>query len=268
MMKFHPVNSQSPLSRVFLQVFGSFRSEQAIETPTPDDAELLLLVGCGELRTLHWRYGDTKFFAVLSMARSEWDTRQPSNVFIMNATDLINGDRSAGAMLDRFSAWQAARVEAPHKPARTLPADIPKFARRYAVLVVDDAAENLELAKALLTAHDVTVARCLEDALKIAGDARFDAVLSDMNMRPDKTYPALNLDRYGVEETEAVGVSAVFEMTKRGVPVAIVTDANHHQDWFSAMFDVVKEANVNGQRVIFRNSGKRWDRALKQLMEP
>jgi len=96
----------------------------------------------------------------------------------------------------------------------------------------------------------------------------FDAVLTDMHMRPDKTYGSLNLDAYGVKETIPYGFAMMLEATTRGIPVAVVTDGNHHQDWVSAMFDDIKDATVNGQKVLFFNNiGKRWDKALKCLME-
>jgi molybdopterin-guanine dinucleotide biosynthesis protein len=70
-----------------------------------------------------------------------------------------------------------------------------------------------------------------------------------------------------LDDEVPAGISIMFEATKRGIPVAIVTDSNHHLDWFSSMFDSWQTAEVNGQKVIFNNRGKQWDHALKALLE-
>jgi len=68
---------------------------------------------------------------------------------------------------------------------------------------------------------------------------------------------------------EKLGWAVAAEVTARGIPVAIVTDGNHHTSWVVAMFKKMKSMIMNGQKVLFfANIGKRWDIALKALMEP
>ncbi len=143
--------------------------------------------------------------------------------------------------------------------------------KSHLVLVVDDRADNLGVAISRLIGQRLLLAKGPEEAMRLLNmkGQKPDAVLTDLQMRPDRVYPALNLDGYGVAETIHSGFSVMFEATKRGIPVAIVTDGNHHADWASAMFDSLHEATVNNQKVLFFNNiEKRWDVALKKLLEP
>ena len=246
--------------------------------------------------------------AVLSAAKTDLQPAQPENVFVMDSLNLFKEERGVSAMLACHKAWSAKRATVAAETTLPVPSDLAKLSRSYMVLVVDDSVQNLSLAAMVLPGQKIAVAQNLADALRLLslGGDKFDAVLTDLNMPPDKAYPALNLERYGVTDTVPAGIAdlllaapqtwaidagdggglGVLGLDAGGAqdpcgpttPVLFVdlpegfvvgTDANHHQDFFSAMFDCVKGAEVNGQKVLFRgDSGKRWDRALQALLEP
>src|SRR3989344_3930088 len=266
-MKIYTLNP-GPLTRAFLQVFG-LSSDQR-EVATPEEADIVLVTGTQVLRDAFQRHGG-KFFAVLSAAKTDLQPAQPENVFVMDSLNLFKEERGVSAMLACHKAWSAKRATVAAETTLPVPSDLAKLSRSYMVLVVDDSVQNLSLAAMVLPGQKIAVAQNLADALRLLslGGDKFDAVLTDLNMPPDKAYPALNLERYGVTDTVPAGIALMLEDTPRGIPVAIATDANPHQDFFSAMFDCVKGAEVNGQKVLFRgDSGKRWDRALQALLEP
>ena len=139
----------------------------------------------------------------------------------------------------------------------------------YSFLVIDDKPVNLEFAKLVLAGHSVVTARGLKDGMKKLEGTRFDAVLTDMELLPDNFYQSYSVTSKPLGETDLFGFAVAAESTKRGLPVAIVTDGNHHTSWTVAMFNNMKKMEMNGQPVLlFGNIGKRWDIALKQLMEP
>lgn len=162
-----------------------------------------------------------------------------------------------------------AKKSQPKKPL-VVPTYLVKTKGRYKVLVIDDKQENLELAKLLLGEdHDLVVADGLKSGMKEFASAKFDAVLTDMEMRPDNFYPSYSVTSQPLGQLELFGWAVANEVTKSGVPVAIVTEGNHHTSWTVAMFNRVKKMEMNGQPVLlFANIGKRWNEALKELMEP
>lgn len=264
------VPNPDPLTRAFLQVFPLF-GEQG-EAVSIDEAEIVLVTKMADLRAA---YREDKFFGIIDTGRTRVPDNQPTNVFVMNGRkSLMHGEHGAAAFHQAFEGWQAWRASQPQErsqEAPEVPSDLVTMSRSYGVLIVDDSEENLSTTMTLLVGQQILPVKRLEDAVKYLHmeGKTFDAVLTDMQMPPDKTYGALNLDGYGINETVPYGFAVILEATKRGIPVAVVTDANHHQDWVSAMFDSIKEVNVNGQRVLFFNNiGKRWDKALKALLEP
>jgi len=261
-MKFYL--QQNSVTSAFLQIFKL--AEPQVEVTTVDDADIVLVTESDMLRNL---YRSSKFFVLLANRfEHEKSKRQPKNVFIADAFNLFreSSTGSVFALKRTYDEW----VAAPKPPVKqfTIPSDIVQFDRSYSVLVVDDTPANLDLVRTLLVGQQIVLARGPEEAMRYLNlNGKFDAVLTDMQMLPDKAYPALNLDQYGVTETIHSGFGLMFEATRRGMPVAIVTDGNHHSDWASAMFDSLKEATVNGQKVLFFNNiGKRWDKALKSLL--
>jgi hypothetical protein len=137
------------------------------------------------------------------------------------------------------------------------------------VLVIDDKLDNLTKAIELLNSnHFVTLADSYRLGKQMINANTYDAVLSDCQMLPDFE-SALADDAVPVGETVHNGIFLMFDATRFGARFAIVTDANHHQDWVSAIFDDIREPQtVNGHKVQFFNYlGKSWDKALEKLME-
>lgn len=88
------------------------------------------------------------------------------------------------------------------------------------VLLVEDLVENIEKAKAVLESdgHDFIIAVTLEEALFALSTATFDAMMTDLHF-PEKE---------GAENGHPCGLAVVAECTRRAVPVAVVSDINHH----------------------------------------
>jgi hypothetical protein len=222
----------------------------------------------GDAKELRDVYNNTQLFCVLFTGNGHTAKDQPENVVLVHALKLF--DRAVGVpkLLEALLLHRAR----PGKQTVTKPVpeftDLVNFTGTYRVLVIDDKPENLEIAKVVLKGHEVVTVGSLQEAVGELRQGTFHAVLTDMEMPPDKTYQALNLDSFGVTETVSYGFAVMLEATSCGLPVAIVTDGNHHQSWVSAMFDKIEGATVNGQKVLFFNHlGKRWDKALKALME-
>jgi CheY-like chemotaxis protein len=273
-MKVHNTNTLNSLIRAFLLVVRFDENDQQM-TDNPDEADVIMTDKSDELRKLYAKYGDTKFLVLFDTLRDRVETPE-DNVFGAGKAQFEPSPLNLSIeVVKKYRAWASRDQKPKEKPVRHPLGDIVTFDKHYNVLVVDDSHEHLQTAAERLIGQGILPVDSPEMALNMLklDDGRekpsIDAVLTDLNMRPDKMYPALNLDRYGLNEEVPAGISIMFEATRRGIPVAIVTDANHHQDWFSAMFSHIEEATVNGEKVIFcqEYGGKRWDFALKRLME-
>lgn len=148
------------------------------------------------------------------------------------------------------------------------PSEINDKTRR--ILVVDDKSENRNLAIKLLGKnHFVTLASGYDEGLMLVKTNPYDVVLSDCKMPPETKGSPLSIDGIVIGQTVHNGIFLIFHATKRGARVAIVTDANHHMDWVSAIFDdgdLRQPQEVNGQPVLLINyMGKRWDEAFEAI---
>ncbi len=260
------VPNPSPVTKAFLAVC-QLTLEQA-EVESVEDADLVFVATVDDL---YKQYRPDKFFGFIvaqNFAR-EQSKKQPNNVFVLDALHWLGEHtNSVFAFARAFEAWNPPKqIQQVDEPTGNITA----LSRSYFVLVVDDTRVNLETATRRLVGQQLILTTGPEEAMRYLNmpGRKPDAVLTDLQMRPDKTYGALNIDQYGVAETVHSGFALMFEATARGIPVAIVTDGNHHLDWASAMFDRMKSATVNGQKVLFFNNiQKRWDEALKALLEP
>lgn len=236
------------------------------EVSTIEESDFVLVTSSEVLRKCY-QENKTFFFLVVRDFDKEIVKKQPDNVLVVDGQKGLEHICSEFAKLKEVIG-QSKPITIPQSREHT---NIVPMSRSYFVLVIDDTEANLNTAIARLPGQKLILARGPEEAMRylnLPGEMP-DAVLTDMQMRPDKMYGSLNMDQYGVTETIHSGFSMMFEATSRGIPVAIVTDGNHHQDWASAMFDHIKETQVNGQKVLFFNNiGKRWDTALKMLLEP
>lgn len=254
-------------------LFDQEPEEKMLEpVETFEDAELVFVIGSRSLLNKH--YSKDKIFVLFLF--SKWDIEQynnqenPENV-LLGGLNLIENVEMLKVAHGLVSAQRgmACQIEEP-KPQVDLPTNLVVTKGSYKVLVIDDTQENLELATMLLqNKHSVVVANGFEEGMKMLQEGSYDCVLSDMQMPDNKHYGSFNMNVAKIGGTNPWGWFVVFEATSRGLPVAVVTDANHHNDWVSAGFDHLKKAEVNGQKVLFFNHiGKRWDTALKMLLEP
>jgi CheY-like chemotaxis protein len=260
------VHSPNPATAAFLQVVN-LTEFQLEKTESQASADIVFVT---ELRELRGIYNSTQIFLVM-LPGSDLDRspKQPENVCLVDAFKIFDPTRGIAQLVALCEARGKLQAKPAVKAAAAKPSNLAHFAKRYAVLVIDDKEENLERARVCLEGHDVVTVNRLQVAVQEMDARKFDAVLSDMEMLPDKLYPSLNLDQYGVTDTVPYGFAAIIEATERGLPIAIVTDGNHHASWVSAMFDHKKGMTANGQKVLFFNNiGKGWDVALKALMEP
>lgn len=262
-MKIHCATSgpSACVYRALTQVI-QLTDDQWEEVSTVDEADITFVIN--DRNTLMSIYREDKVFAFFSM---EKQSGLPENVILL-ALDLrgnIDALLAAKAAVEKMQAKPKAELT----PAPEVPKDLVETTGTYKVLVIDDLLENLEFARAVLDGrHEVTLAHGFVEGMRVIGEKKFDAVLCDMHMPPNKHYPSYNMDNAPIGSTLPYGFFSVFEVTAKGMPIVIVTDGNHHSDWVSAGLDHLKEATVNGQKVrFFNNLGKRWDKALKSLME-
>jgi len=280
-MNIHVTNPNNPLIRAMLFTVPFDENQEMVDDPA--HADVIIADRAADIKALYAEYG-AKFFLLFDtiVDRVEW--KEEPNIFAVGRSQLESGLlQSAVSAVKKYCAWASAQntdAVQPNEVSEPFFDDIVLLSRAYTVLVVDDKPGHLETAMCRLVGQQIVLADTPAKALQLLkledGDGSdssrpsIDAVLTDLNMKPDQTYPSLALDRYGPNEEVPAGFSLMFEATKRGIPVAIVTDANHHVDWFSAMFDHHKGAVVNGQQVLFcqAHGTKRWDEVLKRLMEP
>lgn len=264
-VKIH-AHKPGPVSRAFLQVFGLV-GDTFDEVADASQADIILLTGSDDLRTL---YNEHQLFCVLHVDRHRAIAgNQPENVCILDTLHLFGGKDGIEKLTVAIEKHKVSMANpSVRKSAIVEFPDVATFAKRYSVIVIDDTERNRQIAETVLKDQHAVVVSRLDGAVHAMDHGQFDAVLTDMHMPPDEHYRALNLDRFGIKETVPYGFAVILEATKRGLPVAVVTDGNHHEDWISAMIDRMPEAVVNGQKVLFFNNiGKRWDKALKALLE-
>jgi CheY-like chemotaxis protein len=241
----------------FIQVVGiPDRSwELAVDA---DDAEVIFIYG--DRKALLVQYRVDKLFCFISPKTAELNL--PANVIHVNATSAIT---DAPKLLDALKKFQPTqKLVQLHK----LPEKIEETkVKNLRILVIDDGQHNLVFAQALLGAHhNVTTTDRFETAMELLKTDSFDYVLTDLEMPGNLYYPALSPERIDLAGTYPYGLFIAFEATRRNLPVAIVTDGNHHENWISAALDVHKMEVVNGKPVRFFNDiGKRWDLALVEL---
>ncbi len=137
------------------------------------------------------------------------------------------------------------------------------------ILVVDDTPKNRDKAKEDLRAHSLTVASSYGQAMTLIESEKFDVVLTDLYLPASKYHRALNSDAMDFWQTVPYGILIALEAARKGMDVAIVTDANHHTDFFSAAFDAMRESYIVGGRklLLINYCGKDWAQALKHLQE-
>lgn len=246
----------NPVVKAFVQVV-EIPDRTWEPTQNPDDAEVIFVY---DSRVALLRsYRNDKIFCYLSSNRKE--PNLPANVIHLYG---VNALLEAPKLVEAVKTFQP-KVE----PAQNwrLPDEIAQTKGIYKILVVDDRPENLVFAQALLGAkHEVTVTDKFETAMELLKSEQFDYVLTDLELPGSLHYSALSPTSIDMTATYPYGFLIAFEATQLGLPVAIVTDGNHHSSWISAAFDTLKMSVINGKPVRFFNYiGKRWDTALQEL---
>jgi len=270
-MKIHIANP-SPLFHVFIEVLGNNLADEIEKTENHEDATIIMTNDTKKLHEFYKKYDNQKFFIFFDTTQDVISMSE-DNIFSAGKEELSQMSmKTLIPIIAKYHNWAKTRGNQTKKVEKPQSEIISTF-KGYKILVVDDRKENLEIATERLVGQQIVLANSPAEGfkyLKMCGSKEdsFDVVLTDLNMKPDNMYgSSLNLSQYSPTAEVPAGLSIMFEATKRGIPVAIVTDANHHQDWFSAMFDHCKESEVNGQKVVFYSGGKEWDFALKRLME-
>lgn len=119
------------------------------------------------------------------------------------------------------------------------------------ILVIDDQERNRVSAQELLgEEHDLTVIGSIEDVYqrycsRYGSDSdnrwtEFDLVMTDLFMPVGEYTGAMNT-RDHARPTGEIPVGLVFALSamNAGVPVILLTDMNHHEDWVRSLMDIM-----------------------------
>lgn len=241
-----------------------------------DDPKIADLVIIDDRYALNKVYNEHQNFALFNMREQ---TGLPNNVRHFN---LNPGDKNIVVALSIWIQELAKRVEMGEKLPVVNKPIIQEFVlgsplgprqssnHQFKILVVDDKPENLEKALADLgDLHQVTLADSYNQGLILIQNNSYDVVLTDCQMPPNLGVgSALSIDHIQIGQVVPIGLLLIFHATARGSKVAMVTDANHHQDWVSAELDHLRgPIIINGQKVLLINYlGKDWKTALEKLV--
>lgn len=158
------------------------------------------------------------------------------------------------------------------------------------ILLIEDDAWHIEQAKNQLVGHELTICTSYKEAeekftggghwYKEGAEFPFDVVLTDLHLPLSPDGISVKAWCYGDGKEETIAVygkeipyGAVFAMVamRRGVPVAIVSDGNHHGAPMNWAFDLMSGGNgpvspLIGKHKFAYEEGKNWKRALERLV--
>ena len=247
---------EGPVGRAVQQVIGLFGEHAYTDF---EEAKLVLVDGKEDLLRLH---RNNKYFVVFSQqdpgdlpSNAEWH-KVPE---ILRLTELISNeaavDRKLGVQITTASSQEAVIERVGSGGLR--------------ILVIDDREQNRARAKELLTGNTLSIVSSYGQAMMLLSSETFNVVLTDLYLPMSRYHGALSVEEIEIGKTVPYGLLIAIEAARRGADVAIVTDANHHRDCFSAAFDAMREPYiVNSKKVLLINHcGKDWARALKLLQE-
>ena len=221
------------------------------------DFEMADLILVDSKRQLMAMYRDEKMFVVLT--KSGWLDGLPKNAVGMRGTQAVG---PLVSMCMEFEAKRKARSK-----GKTDESDI-EYTGEYDLLVVDDKLENRRMAVRVLAPYAcaMTVVESYGEAMRrLEQSHSYHAVLTDLYMPPDAYHSALGAD-IDLAVQVPYGLLLAFEASKRGIPVAVVTDADHHRDAISAAFDTLGPYSFHDKRVLFTNH-KDWVVPLRMLLD-
>ncbi len=240
----------------------SLGGKYAFDHPDPMTADVVIM---GSLEDAVKRYTHHQFFILISANQPKKPT--PENMVWINVTSALLTISQLGLWEEKIGegVWHGLEMGKMYLPRNGFTAASRK------ILVVDDTIANLALAATQLGDHHaLTFALGLGAAWELIECEQYDVVLCDCNMPMGGVGGSLSSDAVDIARTVPCGPYLIFPATKSGADVAIVTDANHHQDWTSALCDSLREPQgVNGRKVRFMNHiGKNWAEALGILGAP
>jgi hypothetical protein len=138
------------------------------------------------------------------------------------------------------------------------------------ILVLDDSKLHRRVACAVLKDHNLTVVGTYGEAEMAILDEDFDAALIDSRVpaSPQTRQTALGQMYMGTEQI--LGPTLALLAITRGVKrVAVITDADHHDDPASAAFDCFPALGVVGDlRIICANWCAWFDEETLEMLPP
>lgn len=235
---------------------------------TMDESEVILVHSKAGLDA---HYNEGKLFLALPLSPDtvESFSQHPDNVVVVNPEKFFTENEGFPLFKKKLEEWRK-RPGAPVQVEVVVEYDnLQKLETVYDVLVIAAKPEHRNIATAVLKGQRTVVVGTLEDGLEVLKARRFNAVLATMYLPIDRTYATLTLDHYANAQQVPYGFAAILEFTRRGMPVAILTDVDPRHDWTSAMMETMPNPMIiNGQEVLFFNNiSMRWDIAFKKLMD-
>jgi CheY-like chemotaxis protein len=132
------------------------------------------------------------------------------------------------------------------------------------VLLVEDLPEEQEKAKKALAEHGfkVAVTSTLQDALRIwkSLEGKICGIITDLHF-PESTSNNLGAS----DPNKACGFAIVAEATRKGVPVVVCSNIDHHFCEYAKIVVEVLEGFHPLKRIPFVIDSKNWERAVEQL---
>jgi len=189
---FGPNKNPAPLNALCNIVF----KENLTKVNSASEADVIFLFGAMDLPYLYENYTDEQLFVYYSLNDDE-DLAKLSrkNVIVFENEVPLSQQASAFHHLLFHMVEKKREMELEQKALVVPAVFLAKTANRYKVLVIDDKKENRDLAKVLLADHDLVVADGMKSGMEALSQSKFDAVLTDMELRPDNFYPSFSVTR-------------------------------------------------------------------------
>jgi hypothetical protein len=134
------------------------------------------------------------------------------------------------------------------------------------ILVVEDLAEEQSKAKeaVMQAGYRAAITGTLEDAFRIwkSLGEKVVGVITDLHF-PEKTSDHLDWS----DPKKPCGLAVIAEATKRGMPVVVCSNINHHcVDYPQKVIEVFGQFHPAG-RIPFVMDSKNWDQACSELQK-
>ncbi|TSC56261.1 MAG: hypothetical protein G01um101418_156 [Parcubacteria group bacterium Gr01-1014_18] len=263
-MKIH-IALQNPLQTALVQVLNLIDGQEFVDFLS---AKLVIVEDKSALIKLH---SLDKYFIVFSVknpgvlpANAEW-----INLLGGIVTRLMPLIADPKEIENRIAkATSHVGVPSTRDPIESV-TKVRGFGPEVNILVVDDREKNRERAKTeLASQYNLTIASTYIEAMEVLNwDEHYEYVLSDLYLPPNDKNKTLSPEAIEIGAQIPYGFLIALEAARKGSHVAIVTDANHHQDCLSAELDSLRKGYlVNGKKLMLINyCGKNWAEALQIL---